>query len=306
MDFDLRLLPAFVALADELHFGRAAARLHIGQPALSQQLARLERQLGVGLVLRDSRSVSLTPAGHAFLAGARSALVLAQGAAAAARKAQHDRLAFRLGVDIDMPAGLVRRIRRFGSRCAEVDLRVTIAQQDDLLHALDGAGLDAVVAWTGPPAEASPTCEVLTAVAIHGVIRAADPLAAGDRLRREDLTGHALSIYLPTGHTRPFYDELLAALAVDGRVPRASHVRAVDDAQEAMLDAVEHAGGYTICVEGHLDGADRPALVALPFDPPVRTDVVVMWHGAQAPAVLTGLRAWLDEGDPPQTGLHTP
>lgn len=293
MDFDLRLLPAFVALADELHFGRAATRLHIGQPAVSQQLARLERQLGVELVRRDSRRVALTPAGHAFLAGARSALVLAQGAAAAARRAEHDRLAFRLGVDIDMPGWLVRRIRRFGARWAEADLRVTIAQQDDLVDALDGAGLDAVVAWTGPPADASLTCEVLTAVPIHGVVRRTDPLAAGDGLRREDLSGHPLSIYLPTGETRPFYDELLTALAVDGRVPHASHVRAVDDAQEAMLDAVEHSGGYTIRVEGRLDGLDRPSLVALPFDPPLRTDVVILWHGTEAPVALAGLREWL-------------
>jgi DNA-binding transcriptional LysR family regulator len=293
MEFDLRLLPAFVALADELHFGRAAARLNIGQPALSQQLARLERQLGVVLMQRDSRRVSLTPAGHAFLAGARSALVLARNAAVAARRAQPGRPAFRLGVDIDMPAGLVRRIRRFGSREAGVDLRVTIAQQDDLLGALETGELDAVVAWTAPPLGTALAGDVLAAVAIHGVVRDDDPLARGPALSPGDLTDHALAIYLPGEETRPFYDHLLDRLAVEDRVPRAAHVDVVDGAQDAMLDAVERSGGFTICVEGSLDASDRPALVELPFDPPLRTDVVCLWHGAQEPAVLGRLRSRL-------------
>jgi DNA-binding transcriptional LysR family regulator len=74
MTLDPRLLRAFVALAAELHFGRAAARLHVTQPALSQQIARLERQLGVRLFDRTRTRVELTEAGAAMLAPARTAV----------------------------------------------------------------------------------------------------------------------------------------------------------------------------------------------------------------------------------------
>ncbi|MBK1783632.1 LysR substrate-binding domain-containing protein [Prauserella cavernicola] len=66
MDVDVAVLRSFVVLADELHFARAAARLHIEQPALSQRIKRLERRMGVQLFVRDSRNVRLTPAGQEF------------------------------------------------------------------------------------------------------------------------------------------------------------------------------------------------------------------------------------------------
>src|SRR5690625_2573595 len=77
---DLVRMRSFVALAKHLHFGKAAAWLQISQPALSQQLNRLESELGAELVVRTSREVFLTPAGELFLEACRRTLAEARRA----------------------------------------------------------------------------------------------------------------------------------------------------------------------------------------------------------------------------------
>lgn len=84
--FELSQLRCFVAAAEELHFGRAAARLNMTQPPLSRQIQLLERILGVVLLDRTSRSVRLTPAGRVFLREARRILRLAESAALTTRQ----------------------------------------------------------------------------------------------------------------------------------------------------------------------------------------------------------------------------
>jgi DNA-binding transcriptional LysR family regulator len=85
VDLDLAQVRAFVAAAEDLHFGRAAGRLFLTQQALSKRIARLERELGVALFTRQARAVRLTEAGRRFLGPARRALAEGDRAVEAAR-----------------------------------------------------------------------------------------------------------------------------------------------------------------------------------------------------------------------------
>ncbi|MFB4299685.1 LysR family transcriptional regulator [Actinomadura sp. NTSP31] len=95
---ELRQLRYFVAVSEELNFGRAAAREHIVQSALSQQVQRLERELGVRLLERTTHYVALTAAGAAFLVEARQILAHVERAAQVARTAQGSAPALRVGI----------------------------------------------------------------------------------------------------------------------------------------------------------------------------------------------------------------
>src|SRR6201989_1524792 len=90
---DLRLLTPFLTLADELHFSRAAERLHIAQPALSQQIARLERQLGFQLFDRPPRPIALTAAGRTLLDRVTPALALLEQGVLEGRALAGERMA---------------------------------------------------------------------------------------------------------------------------------------------------------------------------------------------------------------------
>ncbi|NEW37236.1 LysR family transcriptional regulator, partial [Nocardia cyriacigeorgica] len=84
---DIGQIRAFLAVAEELHFGRAAERLHIAQPPLSRTIKRLERELGTTLFDRNTRSVTLTDSGKALISPANDVLDAARRAQAAVRSA---------------------------------------------------------------------------------------------------------------------------------------------------------------------------------------------------------------------------
>jgi DNA-binding transcriptional LysR family regulator len=132
---DLRLVEYFIAVAEELHFGRAAERLHIAQPSLSQQIRRLEAQLGVLLLERNSRNVHLTPAGQTLLQEGRKTLAQAQHAIQAARAVGAPRLT--VGFYGSASSELLPDVlREFSERLPRVEVSVRellLGNVDDLL-----------------------------------------------------------------------------------------------------------------------------------------------------------------------------
>src|SRR4051812_21846312 len=129
MDVDLRKIRYFVAVADNLHFRKAAEELHIAQPALSRSIGALERELGTQLFIRDKRSVTLTPAGRQLLDDARPLLAGADATRRrvqrAGRGAHHLVVGFRAGILVT-PA-----VRAFSAERPEVTVEVQRLEWDD-------------------------------------------------------------------------------------------------------------------------------------------------------------------------------
>jgi DNA-binding transcriptional LysR family regulator len=217
---ELRHLRSFLAVAEELHFSRAARRLHMAQSPLSQQIQRLERELGVQLFRRNRRRVELTDAGLAMLDHARRALDHAEQAAGAARAAGAGR-AGRLDVGFLATAALALLpavLPPFREAAPDATLRLTEAGSQDLLGALHRGELD--VAFTRPPA---PTAELSTTVVwrepVIAVLPAAHRLCAGPDLDLADPRDEDF-VTFPRWSAPEFYDHLLAACHDAGFAPR--------------------------------------------------------------------------------------
>lgn len=146
MDITFRQLEYFIALAETRHFGRAAARVHVSQPALSVQIREMEERLGAVLIERQPRGIVLTPVGHDVLRHARRvrAEMRALGEAARLRDGMEGRLA--LGVIPTVaPYLLPESVPMLRRKWPRLDLRIRETRTEGLLAALREGTLDAAV-----------------------------------------------------------------------------------------------------------------------------------------------------------------
>jgi DNA-binding transcriptional LysR family regulator len=159
---ELRQLRYFVAVAEDLHFRRAAARLHIAQPAVSEQIRKLESELGVRLLERSTRGVRLTGAGTVFLEDARRILRCAEAARHAARKAGDDaRVRLRLGhTALGLPAVVPHTLARLRTAAAPVHLELRLGDARGLLADVRTGFLDAAVVHLPAPTAGLRTTEL--------------------------------------------------------------------------------------------------------------------------------------------------
>ncbi|MGH3461196.1 MAG: LysR family transcriptional regulator [Kribbellaceae bacterium] len=232
MDVDLRLLRYFLVLAEELHFTRAAERLYLSQPALSNQIRRLERVLGLELFERTSRGVSLTAAGDAFVPRAREALAaVSRGVAEAAAAAGQDET---LRIDLlasglDTPRAVLGRLR---TTLPSVRLEITSTGSADQNRRLLAGELD--LALCGAGAATGP--EIAEQVVRREPVGVALP--ADHRLATAEAVGLAVLAdevhYLPRDGFAPEWNAyVLASCRSAGFVPR-RHPASTDGTDTAM------------------------------------------------------------------------
>ncbi|WP_030440777.1 LysR family transcriptional regulator [Actinoplanes subtropicus] len=191
-DLEVRQLRYFVAVAEELHFGRAAERLAMAQPPLSRAIRDLERQLGVRLFERTTRQVSLTPAGEVLLRDARTALDAISAAGRRAQQAGRVTPALRLALKADYDAGLLPEIlSAYQSEAAALPVEVRLGGRGEQIPPLHDGRAD--IAMLPLPFETQ-GLDVETMLTEPRVVALAanDPLAAYTSLRLADLRGRRL------------------------------------------------------------------------------------------------------------------
>lgn len=223
---ELRHLRYFVAVAEELHFGRAAKRLHIAQPPLSQQIRALEADVGVALFWRNQRGVSLTPAGRVFLQEAYKVLADAEQAIVKAQRASRGEIGvLRIGFVTSAAYGkLPEIIRAFRAHYPDVTLELqeqgTLAQLERLQGGAQDVGflrLDESMA-TAQRAEGlhlEPVWHEPFVVALPERHRLAEQSAiALPELASEDF------VFLPRARSPNIYDQVMTLCREAGFSPR--------------------------------------------------------------------------------------
>lgn len=188
---ETRELAYFVMVAEELHFGRAAARLGIAQPALSKAIRQLERRLGVTLLERTSRAVALTEAGRVLTREARVALDAVSAAALRTRRAGIREPRLLLAMKAGGDGGLLPAILAAYEREPEV-LPVEVVFDADGARLLREGRADAALLYAPPDELRGLDTETLLTEAPVAVLPTSHPLARRSSLRMADLAGESL------------------------------------------------------------------------------------------------------------------
>lgn len=290
---ELRHLRYFRAVAEELHFGRAAERLHIAQPPLSQQIRQLERELDVQLLTRSTRRVELTPAGEAYLNRAIAVLDAVDDAARQARRIAD-------GTEGHLTIGCVgsatysvlpRLVRVLRDELPHVEIGVRGEMlAPDQVNALLAGEVD--IALLRPPVDHPDLLsETLRRDRLIVALPAEHALAERDSLHVPDLQDHDLIAHV--GQGRSVMGELLATLCAGaGFAPRIRH----EVSETSTLVTLVAAGLGIAVVPEPTAELDVAGVVYRPLEPASLGVDLVAAHLNAAPSptverALTVLRA---------------
>ncbi len=284
---DLRQLRYFVALADTLHFGRAAALLHISQPPLSRQIAALEEELGVLLFKRTSRQVELTAAGSHFHEQARRILASLEAAVRSTQATERGqrgalRVAFTMAAAWSVLPPL---IRRYGDQFPAVDLQLAEVLPRELNDLLISGQADVGIAfpWQRPPGLeyrgvfAEPLCAVLPAD--HALAAKAD-LTVGD------LAGEPF-ITFPAATAPALHELVIGCCREHGFEPR---IRLETHLQQTIVNLVGEGLGVSL-VPQSLGKMQLPNAVFRPVPGTPQVEQGLIWAAGNDNPCLAGFLA---------------
>ncbi len=284
---ELRHLRYFVAVAEELHFGHAATRLHISQPPLSHQIQDLERELGVALFLRSRRSVTLTEAGRLFLEEARHVLGDAQHAMDTAKKAARGEIGrLSVGFGPTPENGLLNAVLSlFLARHPDVQLELhnlyTQEQVEGLAHRRIDVGFPLL-----PISNRALAVERIGVEPVRVVLSERHPLANQTRIALADLRAENF-VFVAREVGPGFYDLLQGSCGAAGFTPTVTH-----EARHVMtvLGFVAAGLGITL-LPGAVSGACPAGVV---FRPLHRAPVVEVGLAYRPDDVSLPLLSFLD------------
>jgi DNA-binding transcriptional LysR family regulator len=288
---ELRHLRYFVAVAEELNFRRAAERVYIAQGAFSEQVRKLERELGVRLLDRSPRGVSLTEAGAAFLPEARRVLHQSEVARLAACNARdHATMRLRIGyMTAAMPGFVPQAVQRLATAMPLLETAFEPGGPGELIEAIRGGWLDVAVVALPAPSDG-------LRVTPLGDQRAVVALPAGDEHAREielelERLAPARIVLLPREANRPLYDSILGGCRAAGLAP--SLVELPDASAEQLLLVVASGAGVAVLPECVAECHSTPGVrfVSLGDDAPSFTAGVLTRKDSEHMPTVAFLRA---------------
>ena len=281
---ELRHLRYFVAVAEELHFSRAAERLHVAQPAVSEQVRKLEAELGVRLLNRTKRTVSLTDAGATLLGEARRVLQQVEMARLATQDVR-DRVANRLRIGYtpaSLPTSVARALRQLAASMKGLETILEAGFGMELIAAVRDERLDAAIVSLPAPTAGLRTTQVGYERAV-AALPVAHRKAAQPAIRLAQVAPERI-VLLPREANRPFYDAAIAACQNARLSPLL--VEPSGACVEPALLAIASGAGIGLLPESVADRYSTPGVRFVPIDgeqPAFATAIVTRRDSAHLP-----------------------
>jgi DNA-binding transcriptional LysR family regulator len=304
---ELRQLRYFLAVAEERRFARAAERLHIAAPSLSQQIQALERELRVTLFERSPQRIDLTPAGKSLVQRARVILAEADRALEDVRATRDDRRE-PVSLRVCNMAELVMDgpLRVVGLGIPGLEVSVASSPGDDALAAVRQARADAAVVWSRSREQRDLEGMVLGSVVLGIVLPQGHRLTDEARVPVGALSGETV-VMLPRQPFAGVWDRTVDHLLPDGPAPGQVVVEPdLINAPEALLRAVGAGVGVAPVILGVTGRMEVPGIEVRPLLPALRWELEVVWRAPARPVVSSLLDFLVGAAGEPQANIEPP